>query len=239
MTEGEREAVGRLPLFLGLPGAQVARLLEGAAVRRCVPGAMLFQEGEAARHLHVLVAGIAELTKMEGRKEYGVLMLSAGDVFMPAAALFDEPYLASARILTAARILSLEIPAVRRELAGCAALTARLARIMGGQWRMAVRHILDLKCRSAAQRLAAFLLRLVDESPLDDDVELPIPKRHLASRVGMTAETLSRALQTIADNGLHVRGTRILVRDRAKIESFCGPDPYPDPAEELLYVHAL
>jgi CRP/FNR family transcriptional activator FtrB len=136
-------------------------------------------------------------------------------------------------------VLFLEIPVVRRELADSAAFTARIARIMGGQWRMAVRHILDLKCRSAAQRLAAFLLRLVDESPRQDIVELPIPKRHLASRVGMTAETLSRALQTIADHGLHVRGTRIIVKDRAKIEAFCGPDPYPEPTDEMLYVRAF
>jgi CRP/FNR family transcriptional activator FtrB len=239
MNGGDRDAVEKLPLFRGLPDAQIERLLEGASIQRCVPGTILFQEGEAARHFPVLVSGIAELTKMEGRKECGVLMLSAGDVFMPAAALYDEPYLTSARILVGARVLFLELPAVRRELAACTAFTARIARIMGGQWRMAVRHILDLKCRSAAQRLAAFLLRLVDESPLQDNVELPIPKRHLASRVGMTAETLSRALQTIADNGLHVRGTRIIVRDRAKIEAFCGPDPYPERADETLYVRAF
>lgn len=239
MIDGDRAAVERLPLFAGLDDAQIERLLEGAVIQRYAPGTVLFQEGESARHFPVLVSGIAELTKMEGRRECGVLMLSAGDVFMPAAALYDEPYLTSARILTNARVLCLEIPAVRRELEACAAFTARIARIMGGQWRMAVRHILDLKCRSAAQRLAAFLLRLVDESPLKDNIELPIPKRHLASRVGMTAETLSRAFQTIADNGLHVRGTRIIVRDRAKIEAFCGPDLYPEPADELLYVRAL
>ncbi len=239
MREDEWEAVGKLPLFAGLPAAQMERLLQGASIQRCAPGMVLFQEGEAARHLHVLVSGVADLTKMEGRKECGVLMLSAGDIFMPAAALFDEPYLTSARILTASRVLSLELSAVRRELPGSAAFAVRLGRIMGGQWRMAVRHILDMKCRSAAQRLAAFLLRLVDDGPLRDSVELPIPKRHLASRVGMTAETLSRALQTIADHGLHVRGTRIIVKDRAKIQAFCGPDPYPEPADEALYVHAF
>jgi CRP/FNR family transcriptional activator FtrB len=158
---------------------------------------------------------------------------------MPAAAVFDEICLTSARILTNARVLLLDIQAVRRELAACTTFATRMARIMGGQWRMAVRHILDLKCRSAAQRLAAFLLRLVDDAPFPENAELPIPKRHLASRVGMTAETLSRALQTIADNGLHVRGSRIIVRDRARIEAFCGPDPYPESSDDALYVHLL
>ncbi len=44
----------------------------------------------------------------------------------------------------------------------------------------------------------------------------------------MRAESLSRALQVLADNGLHLRGHRIIVRDRPSIEKFCGPDPYPE-----------
>jgi CRP/FNR family transcriptional activator FtrB len=239
VTEAEVGALRALPLFVGLDEAQVCRLLETATVQRCAAGTVLFKEGDKASHVHVLISGVADLSKVEGRKECGVLILSAGDVFMPAAALFDEPYLTSARILTPARVLSLDIAAVRRELAACATFATRLARIMGGQWRMAVRHILDLKSRSAAQRLAAFLLRLVDDASLAGNAELTFSKRHLAARVGMTAETLSRALQTIADHGLHVRGSRIIVRDRKKIDAFCGPDPYPQPAEPALYVHAF
>ena len=117
-------------------------------------------------------------------------------------------------------------------------LAMQLCKLVSGQWRMAVRHILDLKCRSAPQRLAAFLLRLADESPLNDAV-LPFSKRHLAVRVGMSAETLSRTLQQLADNGLHVRGKRIIIKDRAMAETFCGPDPYPDRGEALLGVYAF
>src|SRR5687767_14427246 len=104
---------------------------------------------------------------------------------------------------------------------------------------MAVRHIIDLKCRSAPQRLALFLLRLADQGGTAAGVELPIPKRNLAARVGMTAETLSRTLQTLAENGLQVRGNRIIVRDRERIEAFCGPRIYPDAADGALDVYAL
>jgi hypothetical protein len=50
---------------------------------------------------------------------------------------------------------------------------------------------------------------------------------------------LSRALQILADNGLVVRGRQIIVRDRDKIEAFCGPDPYCPGTEERLEVHVL
>jgi hypothetical protein len=55
----------------------------------------------------------------------------------------------------------------------------------------------------------------------------------------MQPETLSRTLQTLADNGLYLRGRQIIVRDREAIEAFCGPDPYPSSDEHQLGVHAL
>lgn len=239
MRESDKEAAARLPLFSGIEAQVIERTLADAAVQRVPSGTLLFKEGDPATFVHVLMSGMVEISKVNGRRECGVLMFTSGDIFMPAAALFDGPYLISGRVLTTSRVILLNGRTLRDQASQCPALAMRICQLVAGQWRMAVRHILDLKCRSAPQRLGAFLLRLVDESPIADNAELPFPKRHLAARVGMTAETLSRTLQLLADNGLHVRGTRILVKDRARIEKFCGPDPYPDRAEASLGVHAL
>jgi CRP/FNR family transcriptional activator FtrB len=165
-------------------------------------------------------------------------MMAAGDVFMPAAALYAEPYLVSAHTLTASRILMIDADAVRHESVKCTELALGLARVMAGQWRVALRIILDLKCRSPSQRLAAFLLRLhgAEDGP---PAEIPFSKRQLASRIGMQPETLSRTLQTLAANGLYLRGRHIIVTNRAAAEEFCGPDPYPPASEYELGVHAL
>jgi CRP/FNR family transcriptional activator FtrB len=166
-------------------------------------------------------------------------MMAAGDVFMPAAALYSEPYLISGRALTAARLLIIDADVVRREAQGCSELALALTRIMAGQWRVALKIILDLKCRSPSQRLAAFLLRLHDGAQSEVAAEIPFSKRQLAARIGMQPETLSRTLQTLAANGLHLRGRQIIVTDRAAAEEFCGPDPYPPASEYELGVHAL
>jgi CRP/FNR family transcriptional activator FtrB len=158
---------------------------------------------------------------------------------MPAASLFEEPYLSSARTLAPCRLLLLRGEVAREEFKRCGRFTFNISRILAGHFRLAVRQIIDLKSRSAPQRLADFLLRIADASGNGDIADLPVPKRHLAHRVGMTPETLSRNLQVLADNGLLVRGTKILVRDRERIAAFCGPTPYPDAADESLAVHAL
>jgi CRP/FNR family transcriptional activator FtrB len=128
---------------------------------------------------------------------------------------------------------------MREQARTCVELAHGLARILAGQWRVALKIILDLKCRSPSQRLAAFLLRLHDSSQPGTVAEVPFSKRQLASRIGMQPETLSRTLQTLAANGLYLRGRQIIVTNREAIEEFCGPDPYPPATEYELGVHAL
>jgi CRP/FNR family transcriptional activator FtrB len=228
-----------VPLLASLPAAVRERLLASSHIERFAPRAEVFGDGEAAQHLHIVLSGIIDLAAAYKSSECSALMLAAGDVFMPAAALYAEPYLVSARALTACRILLLDAGVVRHEARTCVELARGLARVLAGQWRVALKIILDLKCRSPSQRLAAFLLRLHDAAQPGTIAEVPFSKRQLASRIGMQPETLSRTLQTLAANGLYLRGRQIIVTNRAAIEEFCGPDPYPPASEYDLGVHAL
>ena len=239
MRAVDLDAARKVPLFAALDEEQLGRLTRHAKVQSYVAGAVLFEEGKEPEHLHVLLRGVVELYAGFGPRECGILLLSPGDIFMPAASLFKEPYLNSARVLRRARVVMLDVEVVREEASRSAELAFHISRALAGQFRMAVRHIIDLKCRSAPQRLASFLLRQVDESSLSASAELPVSKRSLAARLGMTAETLSRTLQTLADQGLQVRGTRVIVHDRKRIEAFAGPRLYHEDDEAGLDVHAF
>lgn len=228
-----------LPLLGNLPKPVRERLLEASRVERLPARFELFTKGETPRDLHVVLGGIIDLSCSYKNNECTALMMAPGDVFMPGAALYDEPYLISAHSLTPSRILMIDAEVVRREAKSSTQLALGLARVMAGQWRVALKIILDLKCRSPSQRLAAFLLRLHDASDAVPPAEIPFSKRQLASRIGMQPETLSRTLQTLAANGLYLRGREIIVTNRQAAEEFCGPDPYPPASEYELGVHAL
>lgn len=228
-----------VPLLASLPKSVRDRMLASSHVERFAPRAQIFGDGETPTHLHLILSGIVDLAAAYKGNECTALMMAAGDVFMPAAALYSEPYLVTARSLTASRILMIEADVVRTEARDCVELALALARVLAGQWRVALKIILDLKCRSPSQRLAAFLLRLHDASRPGIPAEVPFSKRQLASRIGMQPETLSRTLQTLAANGLYLRGRQIIVTNRRAIEEFCGPDPYPPASEYELGVHAL
>jgi CRP-like cAMP-binding protein len=239
-TRRDPDGLRSLPIFEGLRDQLAGRLIESCSVRPYRAGSIVVRAGEPLDGLHVVLRGIVDLNHTDGDGECGVLLLSAKDLLLPATTLFREPALVSARALTTTRVMVIEETAMRSVLAESNVFATNLMKAVSGQWRMAVRNILDLNCRSAAQRLGAFLLRIADlQAGTGTAAVLPIPKRHLAVRLGMTAETLSRMLQVVANHGLYLRGRTIIVRDRAAIQEFCGPDPYPEKDERLLDVFAL
>lgn len=234
-----RDELAQLPIFHGVERHLTDQLLDRCSSRQFRSGSLIVRQGDRTPALHVVLRGIVDLTLITGKSECGVLLLSSKDLLLPATTLFHEQALVSARALTNTRILLLAGEDVEAAFRQSTAFAANLMKPMSGQWRMAVRNILDLNCRSAAQRVGAFLLRIADLQSDTSSPVLPIAKRHLAVRLGITAETLSRMLQTVADHGLYLRGRTIVIRDRAAIEDFCGPDPYPKKDERFLDVFAL
>jgi len=214
-------------------------LLAQARRLRVRKGELLHREGGRPEHLHILLRGTAELVKLDTQSDCGVMLLLPGDCFSLGAVLADEPYLTSARALGVCDLLCLDAASVRAVSASRPPVAWRLMQTLSGQWRTAVRHILDLQCRTAPQRLAAFLLRLVDATPPGCATHLPVPKMRLAARLGIAPETLSRCLLQLADEGLVVRGRQVIVTDRARIAAYCDHAPLLDALEIELGVHAL
>lgn len=229
-----------LPLFECVEPELVKALADRSSTRHFPVRSVLMRQGNDVDTLQILIRGFVELTAGDGEQGFGVLLLSAKDLIMPAAAIFHEPTLVTVRTLTTVKILEIGAPAIRSAIARSPQFALNMMKAMSGQWRMAVRNIIDLNCRTAAERFAAFLLRIADAQRDGETLPtLPMSKRCLASRLGITPETLSRILQIVADNGLHLRGRTIVVLDRAKVEKFCGPDPYPRRDERTLRVYAF
>lgn len=228
-----------LPLFEGVEPELVERLAPHFVSRQYRAGTLIMEQGRTVSCYRIVTRGIVELYRQNGTHQFGVLLLSARDVIMPSAATFGEPTLVTVRALTTTRTVEIDVALLKVAMERSSRLAMNLMRTMAGQWRMSVRNILDLNSRTAAQRLGSFLLRLADLQEDGASPVLPIAKRHLALRLGITPETLSRTLQTVADHGLHLRGRTIMVHDRKAIERFCGPDPYDEPDERPLSVYAF
>jgi CRP/FNR family transcriptional regulator, transcriptional activator FtrB len=227
------------PIFDDVEKPIKARLIASTTLRQYRSGDLIVRQGDLLEGLHIVHRGLVDLAHVRGEHECGVLLLAAKDLLLPATALFHERSIVSARALTTTKIMVLNSAVINQVMSETRVLADNLMKALAGQWRMVVRNVLDLDCRTSAQRLASFLLRLVDLQPESGAPILPIPKRHVAARLGMTPETLSRMLQVVADNGIYLRGRTIIVRDRDRAEAFCGPDPYPGGDERALNVFAF
>ncbi|WP_368413215.1 helix-turn-helix domain-containing protein, partial [Dongia sp.] len=92
-------------------------------------------------------------------------------------------------------------------------------------WRLLSRQLKDQKLRSGTQRLGAYLLTLSDgRTSGRAEIEMPMDRRTLASWLGMSAETLSRALAQLKPVGVRVSGRRAVIDDIARIRAFCLED---------------
>lgn len=239
VDHGEFDELRGFRIFERVEEELVQELLGSCCSHQFRPGSVIVEQDQQLASVMIISRGLVDLTRIEGQREFGVLLLAAHDLLMPAAALFQERCLVTARALVRTKVCSISVDVVRSAIGRSPQLSANLMAVTSGQWRMSVRNILDLSARSAAQRVGAFLLRLADLQSDSVAPVLPIPKRNLAARLGITPETLSRMLQAVADHGLYLRGRTIIVRDRSKLEDFCGPDPYIERDERDLGVFAL
>jgi CRP/FNR family transcriptional regulator, transcriptional activator FtrB len=225
-----------LPLFRALAAAQIDSLLQHASMQRYPRGALLFEEGDPADFLHILIEGTVELFATSAGQEAAVTIAWPPECFILAAALTGEPYLMSARTLGSSRILTIRAVDLRDAMHRDNQLALNATALLAGQFRMAVRQIKDLKLRAGAQRLAAFLMRLVDETGSSGTADLPVPKVTLASRLGITPESLSRAFATLRQHGLEISGSHVTIVDRDRLEQYCAPNALIDAAEGPLEI---
>jgi CRP/FNR family transcriptional activator FtrB len=241
MRSRDINLIRHLPLFADVSPEQMPELIDAAALQRFAPDTRLFHQGDHPDFLHILIEGTVELSAVSADGRESVIeIVTAVDSFILAAALTDAPYLMGARVIEPARILLLPAALLRAELLRCPRLALAIMASMAVQFRGMVRQLKDIKLRSATQRLAAYLMRLHHRKGRDDAtatvVTLPVSKRTLAGRLGMTPENLSRAFASLRDYGVGVQGATVTLANPALLDSYCQCDALIDDIEGALTI---
>jgi CRP/FNR family transcriptional regulator, transcriptional activator FtrB len=226
MREADRRTIESLPYFQGLSAQELDWLLEGSLVQSFAAETILIEQGERPEFLHVVLGGrVGLLGEGADGRETVVEFMETGESFILAAVLTDAPYLMSARVLTDARILLLSAARLRERVAADPALAVKMLASLARNFRMLVRQVKDLKLRTTHQRLGCYLLALADgQGGGPVDVELPVDKRLIAARLGMTPESLSRAFATLRPLGVMTSGQHVVIADVETLVRHCLPD---------------
>ncbi|HXZ91460.1 MAG TPA: Crp/Fnr family transcriptional regulator [Burkholderiales bacterium] len=197
--------LGRVPLFAGLAGDELARLAEGATQLEAPRGAFVFRRGDPWTGLHVVVCGQVKLSLHSRHGAEKVVELVGPGHSLGGSGLFlDRPHRASAEALTASKLIHIPKARVFAELEHHAGFFAR--RIIADLSRRLDHFLSDLESvtlRSGTERVVGYLLTNVQVCPRDGAaVTLPAAKGVIASRLSLTQEHFSRILHELAAAGL-------------------------------------
>ena len=218
-----------LPLLRMLPASTREALLASALQHSVPPGAVLFEQGEVPKFQLVMVFGSVQLL---GRSTEGhevlIEVVRAPDFIIPAAVVSDAPYLMRARVPEPSRLLLIPATAFREALATDPVLAHAVIGSLAQQFRRMVRQIKNLKLRSSTHRVGCYLLAQSARQGTPQRVILPYEKNLIASELGITRESFSRALASLADSGVTVAGPTVWIDDPARLAAVCIPDPLID-----------
>jgi CRP/FNR family nitrogen fixation transcriptional regulator len=153
---------------------------------------VIFGEGDAAGPLYLVVTGAVRIVRLtaDGRRQVTGFHF-AGEVFGFEA---DGEYHCYAESVdgTGIRVL--------RPAPGGFGTSALLLALKSLQ--RAESHVLLLGRLSATEKMAAFLLDLLDRQESEQTITLPMQRNDIADYLGLTFETVSRVLRVLKDRGL-------------------------------------
>jgi len=227
LRTAEKPEIAALPFFASMAPDERERIFSASFLQVFPPSLKLFDAGQKPDFLHILIDGMVELFTGNGDRTTTMAIIRPVRSFILAASYTDQPYLMSARTLTASRILMIPSPLVRDTIDNDRALMRGAMQELAFGFRYFVRALTDMKLRQSVERLGNYLLVESDERGGAFQFEIPIEKRTLASLLGMTPENLSRAFGALAAHGALVEGSTVQIIDRDKLAAFARPDPNP------------
>lgn len=225
MRESDNELLRQTRFYEELGADLVGRLAEAAVIQTLPKGTVLFREGEPVEYVHFLLQGSVGLfvsLDSELRDDTVVEVFSDGELFVAPAAILELPYLVTGRLTSESRIMMISAAMFRRALQAEHRLALAITNALARHWRILVRQIADLKLRSGAERLAAYLLSLATTHDLVQEIRLPVSRRVLAARLGMKPESLTRVFAELSAQGVQADMRRVRITDMRRLRAFAG-----------------
>jgi CRP/FNR family transcriptional activator FtrB len=227
-------APGRTPedAFPGIATAIRAELMRHAVVHAVDAGTVLFEQGVMPNFQHVVLAGSVHLLgRKAGGSEVLIEVVEPPGFVIPAAVVTASPYLMHARVPEPSRLMLIEAEAFRALLLRDPQLARVVIGGLAGQFRRLVRQIKNLKLRTTTERVGCYLLNLARKQGTPHKAVLPYEKNLVASELGMTRESFSRALAALQDEGISVNGETVSINNPEGLALAMGLDPLIDDPE--------
>jgi CRP-like cAMP-binding protein len=185
---------------------------------------LLFQHGDEADYLYVIMEGWVKVFRDNADGEQTVqALLTRGDSFGEECVVNNRSYPCSAQVVGRNTVCIL-IPAstIRERLKDHPEIALHMLSSLADQLNKAG-YLLELSSKlTAAQRVAAFLLKLCLDRGGVNKVKLPFNKFLVAERLGMKPETFSRTMRRLEqDLDIQFKGREVTINDLDDLQDYC------------------
>ncbi|MCW3147056.1 Crp/Fnr family transcriptional regulator [Stutzerimonas stutzeri] len=214
-------ALRRHHLFSRLPEAAMQEVCASANLKRLPAGASLFHQGDKADRFYFLFSGQIKLHRVicDGQEKL-VEVMRPGESFAEALLFRGMPlYPVSATALKASLVASLNGPQYRRMLEEHPGICLEILATLSVRLHQRMGEIDTLTLANASRRVVRFLTQAQNDD--SGVIMLDVPKRLIASKLGIQPETFSRILHRLVESGtIAVQRRRIEILDSRGLAAY-------------------
>lgn len=205
------------PLFRNLDAAQLALMTEACHQVNVEKHKFVFHRGDPANGLYVVAVGHIKLAVPAANGQEKVIeFFGPGEAFGEAFMFLDKPYMVEAQALEDSLLIWIDKQDIDAAIDRDPSFAKRMLAGLSVRLHTLVKDIETVNLQNAGQRVIMYLLSQPRE---DGDMRFPFNKSIIASKLGLTPETLSRLLHQLAEADLiSVEGKRVHIPDPAALE---------------------
>ena len=190
-------------MFQGLPHDQLAAIAQLARRQSYSKGEMIFHQGEESGGFFVVQSGRIKVFQLSANGREQILhIFGPGDHFAEVPAFDGKCFPASAAALTGTNVLFFPRQFFLDLLEHNPTLAVNMLKSFARHLRRFSSLVDTLSLREVPGRLAAYLLKLSDQTDHPNQVELDLNKGQLAAMLGTVPETLSRVFHKLSQDGM-------------------------------------
>lgn len=188
------ELLAHAPLFSSLNRNSCEILANSAQVHRLLKNKFLYRRGEVAAGVYLVAVGWIKASIPVARSRHGkvIEMFGPGDSFGETLMLLNHPHIVDAQALDDSVVICLNKRDIEEILSLEAEFALKMLKNVSLRFETLLHDIETVSTHSASERVADYLLKQPRQGT---QTQLKFSKCLIASRLGLQAESLSRALQ--------------------------------------------
>jgi len=211
------QLLSHLELFSEVNDDDRHELAHTALLVRVNKSGYVFRRGAQATGLYIVITGQIKVSIPGTEQRDKVIeFFGPGQQFGEAVMFLAHPYLSDAQVIEDALLVWISHKALIDLMSTNPLFMMRIVKGLAQRFETLLHDIEIVNLHSATERLADYILRHADQQT---ELYLTLPKRTIASKLGLQPETLSRAFhQLCEENCIEVASNKVSITNRTALE---------------------